>query len=241
MDGYIHSFESFGTKDGPGIRFVFFMQGCPLKCLYCHNVDTWGIKNKKYVLSPEEAFAEVQKVKPFIRTGGVTVSGGEPLLQPDFLLDFFRLCKKEHIHTAIDTSGYLLNERIKEVLELTDLVLLDVKHINPEKYKKLTSVALEPTLNFLDYLAGINKPTWIRYVLVPGYTDAYEDLHAWAKYISGFSMVERVEILPFHQMGMHKWDEVWKNYQLKNVPTANSKDVKRAESIFRQYKLHLAN
>lgn len=237
MDGYIHSFESFGTKDGPGIRFVFFMQGCPLRCLYCHNVDTWGIKNKKYILSPEEAFAEVYKVKAFIKTGGVTVSGGEPMLQPDFILDLFRLCKNESIHTAIDTSGYILNNKVKEVLDLTDLVLLDVKHIDPLKYKQLTGVNLQSTLNFLDYLSEIQKPTWVRYVLVPGYTDDYDDLHRWAEYISRFRIVERVDILPFHQMGMHKWDDVWKQYKLKNTRTANYDDVKRAETIFKSFKL----
>lgn len=239
MDGYIHSFESFGTKDGPGIRFVFFMQGCPLRCLYCHNVDTWGIKNKKYVLSPEDAFAEITKVKAFIKSGGVTVSGGEPLLQSEFILDLFKLCKKENIHTAIDTSGYILNDKVKELLAYTDLVLLDVKHIDPEKYKKLTAVPLQPTLNFIRYLSEINKPTWVRYVLVPGFTDDYKDLHDWAKFIAGFEQVDRVDVLPFHQMGMHKWEEVWKNYQLKNVPTANSKDVKRAENIFKSYGLKI--
>ncbi len=239
MDGYIHSFESFGTKDGPGIRFVFFMQGCPLRCLYCHNVDTWGIKNKKYVLTPKEAFEEIIKVKAFIKSGGVTVSGGEPLLQSEFITDLFKLCKNEDIHTAIDTSGYILNDKVKDLLNYTDLVLLDVKHIDPEKYKQLTAVPLQPTLNFIEYLSEINKPTWLRYVLVPGFTDEYNDLHKWAQYVSQFTMVGRVDILPFHQMGMHKWEEVWKNYQLRNVPTANTSDVKRAENIFKSYGLKL--
>jgi pyruvate formate lyase activating enzyme len=215
------------------------MQGCPLRCLYCHNVDTWGIKNKKYVLSPEDAFAEVMKVKAFIKSGGITVSGGEPLLQSEFILDLFKLCKKENIRTAVDTSGYILNDKVKEMLNHTDLVLLDVKHIDPEKYKILTSVPLQPTLNFIEYLSEINKPTWVRYVLVPGFTDNYKDLHDWAEFIARFKMVERVDVLPFHQMGMHKWEEVWKNYQLKNVPTANSGDVKRAENIFKSHGLNI--
>ena len=157
MEGYIHSFESFGTKDGPGIRFVLFMQGCPLRCLYCHNVDTWNVKDKKFMMTPEEVMKEILKVKGFIRTGGVTVSGGEPLLQSEFITELFKLCKENGIHTAVDTSGYIFNEKVKEVLKWTDLVLLDIKHINPNKYKKLTSVSLEHTLKFSEYLSEITK------------------------------------------------------------------------------------
>ncbi len=239
MKGYIHSFESFGTKDGPGIRFVFFLQGCPLRCLYCHNPDTWGVRSKKYVLEPEEAFKEVLKVKGFIRSGGVTVSGGEPLLQSDFVLDLFKLCKQEGLHTAVDTSGYVLNDKVKEVLKYADLVLLDVKHIHPEKYRTLTSVPLQPTLNFIDYLSEINKPVWVRYVLVPGYSDDENDLRDWATFISQYKIVKRVDILPFHQMGMHKWEEIGLNYKLKDIPTPTRKEVEIAEDIFRSYGLNL--
>lgn len=239
MKGYIHSFESFGTKDGPGIRFVFFLQGCPLRCLYCHNADTWGIINKKLLLTPEEAFREVIKVKGFIRTGGVTVSGGEPLMQSDFVLELFKLCKEEGIHTAVDTSGYLLNEKVKMVLGYTDLVLLDIKHIDPEKYKILTSVPLQPTLNFIQYLSEINKPVWIRYVLVPGYSDNETDLHNWARYVSSFKNIERVDVLPFHQMGMHKWEELGKEYKLKGVPSPTREEIKKTEAIFRSYGLNI--
>ncbi len=232
MKGLIHSFESFGTKDGPGIRFVFFMQGCPLRCLYCHNPDTWITKDFKYELTPEEAFNEVEKVKTFVR-GGVTVSGGEPLLQPDFVLELFKLCKAENIHTAIDTSGFILDEKVKEVLEYTDLVLLDIKHINPHKYKDLTARPLEPTLKFMEYLSSIKKPVWIRYVLVPRYSDDEEDLNKWAEYMSHFSNVERVDILPFHQMGIHKWQQLGREYKLKDVPTPTQSDIEKAEKIFR--------
>ena len=235
MKGYIHSFESFGTKDGPGIRFVLFLQGCPLRCLYCHNVDTWDLKNKKYMLTPEETMHEISKVRGFIKSGGLTVSGGEPLLQPEFILELFKLCREEKIHTAIDTSGYLLNDRIKEVLDLTDLVLLDIKHIDPDKYQALTSVELKPTLEFMEYLSKINKPVWVRYVLVPGYTDNEKELKAWAKYVSNFKNVERVDILPFHQMASYKWEGLGRSYELKDTPAPSKEDIKKAEEIFKSF------
>lgn len=197
MKGYLHSFESFGTKDGPGIRFVVFMQGCPLRCLYCHNPDTWNMSDNRIEMTTDEVFAEIKKVKNFIRTGGVTLSGGEPLLQPGFALKLFKICKEHNIHTAIDTSGIFLNDRVKEVLEYTDLVLLDIKHINSDKYKELTGASLEPTLKFAEYLATINKPFWLRYVLVPGFTDDKNDLKNLAKYVSRFRNLEKVDILRF--------------------------------------------
>jgi len=237
MKGYLHSFESFGTKDGPGIRFVVFMQGCPLRCLYCHNPDTWNVSDNKIEMTTDEVFFEITKVKNFIKTGGVTVSGGEPLLQADFILELFKLCKQENIHTAVDTSGYLLNDKIKEVLNYTDLVLLDIKHINPEKYKNLTARPLEPTLKFIEYLGEINKPVWLRYVLVPGFTNDEKDLKEWAEYVSRFKNVERVDILPFHQMGIHKWEQVGREYKLKDVPTPTQEEIKKTEEIFKSYNL----
>jgi len=240
MKGYIHSFESFGTKDGPGIRFVFFMQGCPLRCAYCHNPDTWNMNNFSYLMSPEEAFGEVKKVKNFIRSGGVTVSGGEPLLQPDFVLDLFKLCKQEGLHTAIDTSGYILNDKVKNVLEYTDLVLLDIKHIDPAKYENITAKPLEPTLHFMRYLAEINKPVWLRYVLVPQFTDNEDDLHGWAEYVSNFGNIERVDVLPFHQMGIHKWEEIGADYKLRDIKAPTTEGVDKAEGIFKSYGLPVA-
>lgn len=236
MLGYVHNFETFGTKDGPGIRFVLFMQGCPLRCLYCHNPDTWEKKNAKYEYTPEQIFKEIVKVKNFIR-GGVTVSGGEPMLQAEFVLKLFKLCKQQGIHTAIDTSGIYLNDKVKEVLEYTDLVLLDIKQIDPDKYKILTSAPLEPTLQFMEYLASNNKSVWLRYVLVPQYTDDEIDLKKWAKYASQFKNIERVDILPFHQMAIHKWEEINVDYKLKDLNSASNADKERAEAIFKSFGL----
>ena len=239
VKGNIHSFESFGTQDGPGIRFVFFMQGCPLRCLYCHNPDTWNVKTTQQLLTAAEAFEEVRKVKGFIRNGGVTVSGGEPLLQADFILDLFKICKDENIHTCIDTSGFILNDKVKEVLCYTDLVLLDIKHIDPGKYRHLTSKALEPTLQFMEYLQEIDKAVWLRYVLTPGLTDDEKDLHNWAKYASKFKVVERVDILPFHQMGTEKWKIIGEEYKLKDLHTPRQEDIAKAKEIFRGYGLKI--
>lgn len=238
MKGHIHSFETFGTKDGPGIRFVFFMQGCPLRCLYCHNPDTWRPNEAKYELTPQQALDEVMKVKAFVK-GGVTVSGGEPMMQPEFVLELFKLCKTAGIHTAIDTSGFLFNDKTKEVLSYTDLVLLDIKHINPNKYKELTARPLEPTLNFIEYLAEVNKPVWLRYVLVPHFTDNEDDLHRWAQYVSQFKNVERVDILPFHQMGIHKWEQIGQEYKLKDINSPSNQELNKAEAIFKSYGLNV--
>ena len=236
--GFVHSTESFGTKDGPGIRFVFFLQGCHLRCQYCHNADTWN-KGEKTRMTPEEAFHEVEKVKGFIKSGGVTVSGGEPLMQADFVFELFKLCKENGIHTCVDTNGFVFNEKVKEVLELTDLVLLDIKHIDAEKYLLITEAELQPTLDFMDYLSEIKKPVWLRYVLVPGLTDEEKDLENWAKYVSKFENVERVDILPFHQMGAHKWEEIGRAYPLKDTPAATMDDVHKAVEIFKKFGLKL--
>ena len=236
-EGYIYSFESFGTKDGPGIRFVLFLQGCPLRCLYCHNVDTWNLKDYHKLMNAEDVFKEIMKVKGFIKSGGVTVSGGEPLVQSDFIVELFELCKKEGIHTCIDTSGYIFTEKSKKAIEMADLIMLDIKHIDPIKYKVLTSVNLTPTLKMADYLEEIKKPVWLRYVLVPGYSDDEKDLHEWAKYCSKFKNVERVDILPFHQMGTPKWDLMKKEYKLRETPTPTTEEVVKAEDIFASYGL----
>ena len=239
--GYIHSFESFGTKDGPGVRFVLFLQGCPLRCLFCHNPDSWLRKDFKMEWTSDEVFHEIQKVKGFIKNGGLTVSGGEPLLQAEFIRELFEKCKEQNIHTAIDTSGFVLDDKVKDTLRFTDLVLLDVKHIVPEKYKTLTGQDLAPTLEFLDYLHSINKPVWIRYVLVPTYTDDEADIHAWSQAMAKYPNIERVDLLPFHQMGKQKWAQMGVKYKLENLPTPTNEEIEKAEQIIRSYGLPLVS
>ena len=216
--GNIHSYESMGTVDGPGIRFVVFLQGCPLRCKFCHNPDTWDIKEKKIQESPEETLKKLKRYKNYFgKKGGVTVTGGEPLVQSEYVLELFKLCKQEGIHTALDTSGYIFNEKVKEVLKYTDLVLLDIKAIDKEIYRDLTRVELDNTLKFLNYLQEIKKSVWVRHVVVPTITDNDELLEETAKFISKFENVEMVEILPYHTLGVFKYQELGLEYPLKDI------------------------
>lgn len=233
MEGRIHSIESFGTVDGPGIRFVVFMQGCPLKCKYCHNRDTWNLEGG-HTISVKELVKEVMHYKSYIDNsgGGVTVSGGEPLLQAGFVTELFKELKKKKIHTALDTAGSLpITDEIKELLSYTDLVLLDIKQIDNEKAIKLTGSPNKNNLNFAKYLNEINKPVWIRQVLVPGYTDDESDLLKLKEFINSLKNVENVEILPYHNLGKFKWKELGENYELENVVPPKLEDVERAKKI----------
>ncbi|MDY6940071.1 MAG: pyruvate formate-lyase-activating protein [Cyanobacteriota bacterium] len=236
--GRIHSVETCGTVDGPGIRFVIFTQGCPLRCLYCHNPDCRHPTGGKET-TVEALIEQIQKYRSYMAFsgGGVTVTGGEPLMQPQFVLEIFRQCRELGIHTALDTSGYVNLEVAKPVLEMVDLVLLDIKSFNPETYRQVTSVSLEPTLNFARYLSAIGKKTWIRFVLVPGLTNAPENIHGLAEFVSTLKTVDRVEILPFHKMGEYKWEQLGYEYQLHDTPAASSEDVQQALDIFQQYDL----
>lgn len=230
--GYIHSFESFGTVDGPGVRFVIFMQGCSLRCKYCHNRDSWQINaGQKY--STDDVVKEILKYKSYILpNGGVTVTGGEPLLQVKFLIELFTKLKKLKIHTAIDTSGMVdITEEIKQLLSLTDLVLLDIKHINDEKCKDLVGRSNVQELNFAKYLSDNNIPIWIRQVIIPGITDDEQDLISLKDFISSLKTVEKVELSPYHEMGKYKWTELGLKYELENVRPATSKDIERAKKI----------
>jgi len=236
----IHSIESCGTVDGPGIRFVVFTQGCPLRCQYCHNPDTWKMSDGNE-MTVDELVKEAIKYKSYMRFsgGGVTVTGGEPLLQVDFIKEFFTQMKKEGIHTAIDTSGYVFNDKVKEVLELTDLVLLDIKHFDPLRYKNLTGVELAPTLDFLDYLGQKNIPTWVRYVLVPGLTDQLDSIEALSKHLSQYTHIERIELLPFHKMGEYKWSELGLDYKLGQVESPTKALMIEALVLFKKYNLQV--
>lgn len=231
--GNIHSYESFGTVDGPGIRYVVFLQGCPLRCKFCHNPDTWDIVGNNKLVSPKEVFDELVKYKNFFKkNGGLTVSGGEPLLQSDFILELFKMCKKNNINTALDTSGYIFNNKVKEVLEYTDLVLLDIKCIDEKIYKDLTGVELKNTLNFLDYLKEIKKDVWIRHVIVPGITDDEKLLTKLAKYLEKFENIKKVELLPYHTLGVFKYKELKINYPLLGTKPLSEERLLIAKKIF---------
>ncbi len=235
MLGRIHSLESFGTVDGPGLRFVVFMQGCPLRCLYCHNPDTWDTKNpSNYSMSASELLSEVLKYKNYIAKGGVTVTGGEPLLQAEFLTEFFRLCKEEGIHTALDTSGYILNEKVKKALGFVDLVLLDIKTIDAVLHKHLTGVKRDNSLLFLDYLEEKGIDTWIRHVVVPGLTDNDEQLKNLAEYLTKYTVIKKIELLPYHIMGVNKYDQLKMEYKLKEVEPLSAERLANAKRIFKE-------
>lgn len=228
----IHSIETFGTVDGPGVRFVCFFQGCHLECKYCHNRDTWDINSGKYI-SADELFNEIMKYKTFITpNGGFTASGGEPLLQPYFLISLFKKLKEANIHTAIDTSGMIeITDTIKELLKYTDLVLLDIKHINPQKCKELVGFSNEKELAFARYLNEHNIPVWIRQVIVPGITDDENDLLDLKVFFNSLHNVKKIELLPYHRLGQHKWEELGFNYELKDIRPATEKDIERVKKI----------
>ena len=233
MKGYIHSFESFGTVDGPGIRYVVFMQGCPLKCKYCQNRDTWDA-NIGPTYEIDEVLKRILRTKTYIDSsnGGVTISGGEPLLQSKFLIELFKKLKEKNIHTALDTAGSLkINDSIKELLNLTDLVILDIKHIDKEKCINLTGLFNENELEFAKYCSDNNIKLWIRQVLVPGYTDNKDDLKKTKEFIDTLKTVEKVEVLPYHDLGKSKWINLGLNYPLEGVKSPTQKEIKAAEEI----------
>lgn len=231
--GRIHSFETFGAVDGPGIRFVIFMQGCHLRCKYCQNHDTLDI-NSGTEYTVNETFEKIIKYKNYFIAsgGGVTFSGGEPLLQYPFLIELIKLLKKENIHTAIDTSGSVdLTDKIKELIDLADLFLLDIKCINDEICKKLTGISNKQELKFAKYLSDINKPVWIRQVIVPTITDRTEDLNNLKDFLSTLKNIQKIELLPYHDMGKYKWIEAKAKYELENIRTANSNDIEYAKKV----------
>ena len=233
IEGRIHSLESFSTVHGPGIRFVIFMQGCPLRCLYCHNPDTWDVNvEPAYLMSAQELLEEVLKYKRFILNGGVTVTGGEPLLQSVFLEEFFKLCREEGIHTALDTSGAITSTAAFDMLEYVDLVLLDIKAIDPDLHKELTKAKIDKPLTFLNHLQDIGKDTWVRHVVVPDLTDDTEQLERLADYLTQFSVIKKVELLPYHVMGVSKYEEMGMEYALKDTEALSSENLAVAEGVF---------
>lgn len=240
MEGRVHSIETCGTADGPGIRYILFLTGCPLHCLYCHNPDTWHRKDGK-LMTVAEVLADIKKYLPFIqKRGGVTLSGGEPTVQAGFCAEIFRGCKAMGLHTALDTSGFLGAKVSDEMLTDIDLVLLDIKAARKSIYRSLTKVQLDPTLDFADRLSALNKPVWLRYVLVPGFTDQIEDVQELASYAATLGNVERVDVLPFHKMGEHKWRERGLSYQLESVEPPSAEKLDQVRQAFREAGLFVA-
>lgn len=234
-EGYVHSVETAGTVDGPGIRFVVFVKGCPLRCLYCQNPDT-RFREGGTLMTAKQLAAEIAQYKDFMtRTGGgVTVSGGEPLYQQEFVTAIFNECKKLAIHTALDTSGYLGKKTSDDLLAVTDLVLLDIKSFDPQTYKHLTSWDLQPTLDLAEKLAAMKKPMWIRIVVVPNLTDDLPTLERLADYLVPLGNVERIEILPFHKMGEVKWEALHYPYTLKDTQPPSDELVLQVQNIFKK-------
>lgn len=232
----LHSVESLGTFDGPGVRMVLFTQGCNFKCLYCANPDTIEKNGDARLYSYDELMKMARSERPFFgKKGGVTVSGGEPLLQAAALIPFFKMLKEEGFHTCIDTNGSLLNDDVRELLRYTDLVLLDIKEINDEAHRQMTHVSNRATLKMAEYLQEKNIPVWVRYVLVPGYTDSEADLDALGRFLQTMKNVQKLEIQPYHKLGIHKYEALGWKYELENVTQNTAEQLQKAKTIFEQY------
>ena len=231
MQGRIHSTESFGTVDGPGVRFVVFVQGCPMRCAYCHNPDTWEM-NAGTLMEPAEIIDQFERNKGFYTDGGITVTGGEPLMQIDFLIDLFTLAKEKGIHTCIDTSGIAFKpdneefvKKVDKLLPLTNLIMLDIKHIDPEKHKELTSQPNDGILAFAKYIDDKGVDIWIRHVVVPGITDDDKYLEQLGYFIGGLKSLKALDVLPYHTLGKPKYEKLGIDYKLKDVPPMDHKEV----------------
>ncbi|SMC29313.1 pyruvate formate lyase activating enzyme [Clostridium acidisoli DSM 12555] len=233
VKGRIHSIESMGLVDGPGIRTVVFFQGCKLRCLYCHNPDTWNMAGGKEYTA-EEILKKIIRFKPYFdrSNGGVTFSGGEVLLQPEFLLEILKLCKKNNIHTTIDTAGYG-NGNYEEILKYTDLVLLDIKQVDDESYKSLTGKGKNGVDEFLRDCEKMKTKLWIRHVVVPGITDSKEHIDNLAKIIKNIKNVDRVELLPYHTLGVDKYNKLDIDYRLKGTDVMDDMKCKELEEYLR--------
>ena len=235
--GNIHSIETCGTVDGPGVRFVVFFQGCPLRCMYCHNPDSWS-QNINRVMTTAEIYDKYKGVKEFVK-GGITATGGEPLLQIDFLIELFKFFKEKNVHTALDTSGAVFNNSSKfdELIKYTDLVMLDIKSINPSLHKKLTGADNKNILEFAKYLSDKNIPLWIRNVIVRSITDKKEDLEHLGEFMAGLKSLKALDILPYHNMAVSKYEKLGIDYKLKDImPTAENEAKIARDIILKSYK-----
>lgn len=232
----VHSYESMGTFDGPGLRLVVFLQGCPFRCLYCANPDTIDMKGESTETKSDFILEMAMSQKPFFgRKGGITFSGGEPTVQAEALIPLFRELKEQGIHICLDTNGGVWNRHVEELLGLTDLVLLDIKQVNPVRHKLLTGRENTQTLHTAAWLEEHGKPFWLRYVLVPGYSDFEEDIRSLGLRLGGYQSIQRVEILPYHRLGVHKYEAMGLDYQLKDVKENTPQQLERAEALFKEY------
>lgn len=240
-EGYIHSTESMGTVDGPGIRYVVFTQGCPLRCNYCHNPDTWKLKEGKKV-STDQLLEKIIKIKPYIERsgGGITISGGEPTMQLDFTLELLKKAKAAGLHTAVDTSGYVDQQKFKKLLPYLDLVLLDIKVLNDFKHQELTGVSNKKTLEIVDLLEKEEQPYWVRQVIVPGITDDLAEMKEFAEFLQDKKELEKIELLPYHRLGEHKWKNLGLSYQLINVEPPSEKKMAELNAVFKNLKINVA-
>lgn len=232
----VHSYESLGTYDGPGIRLVVFLQGCNFRCLYCANPDTIDSKGESKETMPEEILKMAVSQKPFFgNKGGITFSGGEPTFQAKALIPLFKMLKEAGIHICVDTNGSIWNDDVKELFSLADLVLLDIKEFNPTRHKTLTERSNEQTLRTAAWLEENNKPFWLRYVLVQGYSAFEEDMIALGEHFKDYTQIKRVEILPYHTLGVHKYEAMNMEYKLKGVECNSQEQLERAKALFEKY------
>lgn len=226
MIGNVAGFETMGLVDGPGVRFVVFLQGCPLRCLYCHNPEMWNNDEQKIQISPEELVKKIKRYKPYFKDiGGVTISGGEPLTQAEFVCEVFKLCKENGIHTCLDTSGF--GKDYDKLLSYCDLVILDVKELDAEKYKKLTGKKIDQFFKFVETCQKKNKKLWLRQVIVPGLNDTVENVKKLNEFAKSLSNVEKVELLPYHTMGVEKYEKLGIKYRLDGVQDMDKKECEK--------------
>lgn len=235
----VHSLESFGSVDGPGVRFVVFLQGCRMRCQFCHNPDTWKMDENR-LMTADELLSKALRYRSYWgEKGGITVSGGEPLLQIDFLMEFFKMAKAEGVHTTIDTAGNPFTReepffgKFRRLMEVTDLLMLDIKEINPARHKTITGFGNENILDMARYLSDIGKPVWIRHVLVPERSDYDEDLRELRRFLDTLSNVQRVEVLPYHTLGVFKWENLGIRYPLENIQPPQKERVENAKKLLR--------
>ena len=234
--GRIHSVESFGALDGPGIRYVLFLQGCPMRCAFCHNPDSWNAQGGEKVGS-KAVVADILRYRNFIQKGGVTLSGGEPLMQPEFAASILEGCRENGLHTAIDTAGSVSLFHCRRAVDQADLLLLDIKAARDELFRKITGRGMDNTLDILQHCETTRKPVWIRHVLVPGYTLTEPHLHELGRLLRDFACIERVELLPFHKMGEYKWEALGYPYTLTDTQPPEAAEVARAQEILTSYGL----